>query len=237
MDTTIPTSTSEYTERPVQTYLQRVKILLFSPGRFFREEFPSFSLSDSLAFGLVSGWISAGLAFAVETLNSLLLVSLFESWVQKIFASEETFSLLGLSGSSFIWSAGFLMVFPFLALLRVLLGSVVVYLFARLLIDNDGEPVTFRTVLSLRACAFGGQWFSIVPIFGTPLAFIANTVLLTAGLRERFRVSNRRAAAVVLAPYFFLFLASMLFMMLMIFAFSQLPFGELFDLRATRFGP
>jgi hypothetical protein len=50
-------------------------------------------------------------------------------------------------------------------------------------------------------------------------------------------VSNRRAAAVVLAPYFLLFLAGMLFLMLMIFAFAQLPFGEIFDFRATRFGP
>lgn len=237
MDTIIPTTATITEQRPVHAYLQRLKVLLFSPGRFFREEFPSFSLSDSLAFGLVSGWISAGLAFMVETLNSLLLVSLFDSWVQKIFESEESFSVLGLSGSSFIWSAGFLMVFPFLALLRLLFGSVVVYLFAKLFIDEDAEPVTFRTVLALRACAFGGQWFSIVPIFGTPLAFVANQVLLIAGLRERFRVSGRRAAAVVLAPYFFLFLASMLFLMLMIFAVAQLPFGELFDLQATRFGP
>lgn len=237
MDTTIPTQATFTEQRPVRAYLQRVKILLFSPGRFFREEFPSFSLSDSLTFGLVSGWISAGLAFMVETLNSLLLVSLFDSWVQKIFESEESFSILGLSGSSFIWSAGFLMVFPFLALVRLLFSSMVVFTFAKLFIDEDSEPVAFRTIFSLRACAFGGQWFSIVPIFGTPLAFVANLVLLIAGLRERFRISNRRAAAVVLAPYFFLFLASMLFMMLMIFAFSQLPFEELFDLRATRFGP
>jgi len=237
MDTTIPTSTSSFTERPVHTYLQRVKTLLFSPGRFFREDFPSFSLSESLAFGLVSGWISACLAFAVETLNSLLLVSLFESWVQKIFESEESFSFLGLSGSSFIWSAGFLMLFPFLALARLLLSSVVIFLFARLFIDEDAEPVTFRTIFGLRACAFGGQWFSIVPIFGTPLAFIANMVLLISGLRERFRVSNQRATAVVLAPYVFLFLAGLLVTALMIFAFSQLPFDELLDLRATRFGP
>lgn len=238
MDTIIPTTVMlTEQQRPVQTYLRRVKILLFSPGRFFREEFPSFALSEALAFGLVSGWISACLAFAVETLNSLLLVSLFDNWVQKIFESEETFSVLGLSGSSFIWSAGFLMLFPFLALIRLILSSVVVYLFAKLLIDEDAEPVGFRTVLGLRACAFGGQWFSIVPIFGTPLAFIANLVLLISGLRERFRVSNRRAAAVVLAPYFFLFLAGMLFLMLMVFAFSQLPFEELLDLRATRFGP
>jgi hypothetical protein len=62
-------------------------------------------------------------------------------------------------------------------------------------------------------------------------------MLLISGLRERFRVSNQRAAAVVLAPYVFLFLAGLLMMALMIFAFSQLPFEELLDLRATRFGP
>lgn len=211
------------TERPVRAYLHRVKILLTSPGRFFREEFPSLSLSEALAFGLVSGWISAAISFALETLNSLLLVSLFDQWVQRLFASDEAFSFLGLSGSSFLWSAGFLLLAPFFFLVRLLLGSVVLYLFARLLIDDEANAVNFRSVLGLRACAFGGQWFGIVPFVGGLLAFIANLALLISGVRERFQVSGRRAAVVVLAPYFFLFLAAFLVTILFLLALSQLP--------------
>lgn len=230
MDTTLTITTP--TERPIRTYLGRVKSILLSPGRFFREDFPSFSLSDSLAFGLVSGWLAAGFAFALETLNSLLLVSLFERWVQKMFASEEGFSFLGLDGSSFIWSAGFLLVAPFFYLLRIFYGAAVLYVFARLFIDEEGEPVTYRSLAAIRACAFTGQWLAVVPIFGFFLAFVANVALLVAGIRERYRVSTRRAAVVVLAPYFLLAFAVFLLAVFFLLLLSQLPFQELMGLEA-----
>ena len=45
------------------------------------------------------------------------------------------------------------------------------------------------------------EWYSLIPVFGSLLAFLARVILAITGVRERFGVSTRRAAAVVLAPY------------------------------------
>ena len=80
--------------------------------------------------------------------------------------------------------------------------------------------------------------FSVVPFFGGLLAWLANLALVTAGLRERFRVSNRRAAAVVLAPYILLFFLGFLVLILAVFALTQLPFQDMIgDLRLGRLAP
>lgn len=238
MDTTIPTATTTI-ERPVRLYLERVNRALFSPARFYREDFPSFSTSEALAFGIVSAWLAAALAFALETLGSLFMSRLFESWVQRMMATETGFSFLGLTGVSFLWTAGLLLLGPFIFLIRIFFGSLMVYAFARLLIEDEPgapEAVTFSSAMRIQATAFCGQWYSVVPFFGPLLAFIAGTILLITGVRERYRVSGRRAAVVVLAPYFFLALGALLLTLLLVFAFFQLPFEELFRMPARPYG-
>ena len=94
------------------------------------------------------------------------------------------------------------------------------------------------TAAEQEAAAFAGQWYSVVPFFGGLLAWLANLALVTAGLRERFRVSNRRAAAVVLAPYILLFFLGFLVLILAVFALTQLPFQDMIgDLRLGRLAP
>jgi hypothetical protein len=237
MDTAITTTT--LTENPVRTYFSRVNRALLSPTRFFQDDYPALTLSEALTFGILSAWLASAIAFAFETLNSFVLSRLFERWVQRLFATEDGFSVLNMTGNSFLFTAGFLLLGPFFYLLRIILGASVVYSFSLLLVEKSdlaAEPVTFKGALKIQATAFAGHWFAVVPIFGSFVAFVANLVLLVTGIRERFRVSTRRASVIVLAPYFVLFLTLLLLSVVMAVAMMQFPFEELLNIDPEQLG-
>jgi hypothetical protein len=218
--------------RPVKLFLQRLGHLFFDPVRFFREDFPRLDGSAALAFGITNGWLAAICAFMVSTFNSFFIASLFERWVQRLLVSEEGFSFLGLNEKTFVWAAAALMLSPFFLLLRTFFGAIVVYAFTRLLVDDEqGGPdrVSFSAVMRLQAVALSGRWFRVIPVFGGILAFFVSLVLLVTGLRERFAISNRRAAAIVLAPYLFLFLLAVMAGIFFLLVASQLPLQDLLN--------
>jgi len=239
MSTTPDTDTPTEPAAPIRTYVANVNRILTAPSRFFQEVFPALSLSETLSFGIVSAWLASIFAFAFETMNSFLLSRLLERWAQRIFASEEGFSFLSLSSNSFLFTAGILVLGPFFFLLRIFFGSIMLYSFSVLLVDDGDtapEPVTFKGAMRIQAAAFASHWFSVVPIFGSVIAFIANLVLLVTGVRERFRVSTRRATVIVLAPYLFMILAAMLMTALLAVAMLQFPFQELFTFDPRELG-
>lgn len=207
----------------------RVLRVLFEPARFFRHDLPSYSLSEALAFGIGNAWLASAFAFFFQTINTLILTSILDRWMQRLVASEEGFLVWGLSPNSFLWASGLLLLAPFLLVLRSLFASVGLYLFSRLLIeDRPGapEPVTFRGAYRIQAVSLLGQWFSVVPVFGSLLSLLVSLILVVTGVRERFQVSTRRAAAVVLAPYALLALLALLVLLLMLVLLAQVSLEE-----------
>jgi hypothetical protein len=239
METIIPMeNTPDTPTKSISRYFSLIGKVLLSPSHFFRENHSGFSLSDAITFGLVSSWVASCIAFAMHTMNSLFLTKVFERWVQRIMASEEGFSLLSMNSENFLWSAGVLVLDPFMVLLRIFFGTISLYLFTRLLIEDDPlarEPVTFKGLMKIQAIAFTSQWFLVVPIFGGLLAYVAHLILMVVGIRERYNVSTRRALATVMAPYVLLFVAAVLFLIILGFAVASLPFEELFDFNQKPF--
>lgn len=238
MDTTITVETGTPTS-PLRAFFSTLGHALLHPTRFFREDLPRFNTSEALAFGIGNAWVASAVAFFFQTFNTLVLTQIFEKWVQRLLASEDAFRLLEYSGKSFVWDAGALVLAPFIFLLQAVMGTSVLYLFARLFVEDDPaapESVTFSSCLRIKASSYVGQWYSIVPFFGPALAFVVGLVLLITGVRERFQVSTRRAAVVVLAPYILIFLAFLAISALVLLALSQFPLQELLDLDALRLG-
>jgi hypothetical protein len=230
-DTIIPLESTK--KGPIRVFFERTSRVLLDPARFYREDFPRLSVAESLTFGLSSAWIASLLSFFWSTMNSFFLVRVFERWVQRMLATEETFSLVGTSGDSFLWTAGALLLAPFLLLMRTFLSSIMLFVFARLLVSEEQrgpEEVNYNTALKIQAVSLNAHWFSIVPFFGGILALIVGLILTVTGVRERFGASTRRAVAVVFAPYALLFLAVLLLFCLVALAMFQLPLHEMFDL-------
>lgn len=218
--------------RPVSTFLRRTKRLFFDPTGFFREEFPRLEGSSAVVFGLTNAWLSNLASFFVQTLNAILLSSLFDKWIQRIVAAEEGFSTFGLNGKGFVWGAGLVLLTPFLLLLRAFFASSMLYFFTRLLVQDDApgaEPVSFGSLFRIQSVAFASRWLRVVPVFGGLIAFSVNLILLTVGIRERYAISNRRASAIVLAPYVLLFLLVILLVVIFGLVLSQLPTEELLN--------
>jgi hypothetical protein len=219
--------------------LRKVGRALLEPTRFFRADFPASDTPSLLAFGIANAWAASAVAFFVQTINSLLLSQLLERWMQRMLASEDGFAVWGLSGKSFLVTSALTLLGPFLYLLRAVLGGFGLYLFARLLIEDRAgapEPVTVTGAIRIRAAALTSEWYSLVPVFGGVLAFLASLVLTITGVRERFGVSTRRASAVVLAPYLLALFALVLFGALLLLTLSQIPYGDLLDLNPRDFG-
>ncbi|HEY8279943.1 MAG TPA: hypothetical protein VIH99_09980 [Bdellovibrionota bacterium] len=229
MDTVVNLSPSDGSLRET---LRKCLRVLVEPGRFFRNDLPAMSVNDSLAFGIGNAWAAAVISFFIQTINSFLLAQLLERWMQRLVASEDGFSVWTLSAKSFLYASGMLLLAPFLLLLRSVISAAGLYLFARLLIEDrpeSPEPVTYNGALRIQGSVLCGQWFSVVPIFGGVLAFLVSLILSVTGVRERFGVSNRRALAVVLAPYILLGLAMLLFFAVFALALSQISLQELLD--------
>ncbi len=223
MDTIILTATN-----PISEYGSRVKRALFSPTQFFRQE--RLSLNEAVVFGLLSAWLSAVVAFALSTMNSLVLTQLFERWVQRLISSESSFAFLGMSGESFLYTAGFVILAPFFFLLRILFGSVILFICTRLFLDPaKNSIVSFQEVMRLEATSFVSQWYVVVPIFGTLIAYVVQMILLVAGLRESFQISGQRAWVIVLAPYVFLLILGFIFLFVA-FAFFHVFLQDFFNL-------
>lgn len=234
MDTVIELSPPNTNEAwSIRSLLSRSFRPLLEPTRFFRTEFPQMSFTEALTFGISNAWVAAVLAFFVQTFNSLVLSQLLDRWMQRLVASEEGFAVWGLSAKSFLVTAGLLLLAPFFLLLRTYVQGGLLYLFSRLLIEDHSsapERVTYQGTVKIQAATLVARWFMLVPIFGWIISFIAGLVLSVAGVRERFGVSNRRAMAVVLAPYILLCIAIFFLVLIAIFAFSQLPLEELLDI-------
>lgn len=224
---TLDTPTEEGGIRALLRLCQRV---LFEPGRFFRQDLPRLSLSQALAFGIGNAWAAAGIAFFVQTFNTLLMSRFLDRWMQRLMASEDGFAFWGLSATQFLYSSGALLLGPFLFLVRVFFASALLYGFARLLIEERPgapEPVTFRGAMRIEAASLAGQWFAVVPFFGGLLAFLVSTVLVVTGVRERFGVSTRRAVLVVFAPWVLFLFGAMLLVMALLIGLTQIPYEEL----------
>jgi hypothetical protein len=226
------------TEPTIGGFFRRTARLFADPARFYRDDFPRMTGTTAVAFGVTNAWLGSTLAFFVHTLNSLFLLHLFDRWAQRLLLADDA-GIWGLNGNAFLWSAGTVILSPFFFSLGILLSSVMVFLFANSLVaDKNSGPdsLTFGNVLRIQGIAYAGRWFRLVPVFGGLLSFIATLILLVTGMRERFAISNRRAVAIVLAPYVLFFFAALAILGIMVFVFSQLPLQELFDSGPRDFG-
>lgn len=217
-------------KNPIRVFLDRSGKILFEPSKFFREDLSQMGLNETATFGLVSAWLATLVSFLWETVNALVLAGIFEKWVQRLLSSDESFSLLSSSGESFLWSAGLLLLLPFMLLARIVFTSFAMLIFAKLLISEDTnalDEVNYKNVLRIQAASLSSKWFLVVPFFGGLLSYIAYLIFAVTGIRERFGVSTRRAASVVLAPYLVVCLMLLVFILLGIYAVSQLPFEEM----------
>lgn len=234
MDTIIPlTPTDTPTKGPIREFFSRTKRVFFDPAKFFQLDLSRMNFSEALTFGLLHSWLASILSFFFDTMNSFLITRFFERWVQRLLASEDGIAFMDMTSKSFLWTAGLLLLHPFLVLLRVLFGSMAIYVFAKLLIEEEeeGRPeLSYSAVAKIQAVCFTSQWLSIVPLFGTVLAFLVHLILLVTGIREQFRVSTRRAVAVVFAPYVILLVLALFTFLVFLVALFQFPFHEFLDM-------
>lgn len=239
MDTIIDLNGANGESPNLRSLARRSLRVLLEPARFFRVDFTRMPGSSLLAFGVGNAWAASAVAFCVQTFNSLLVARLLDRWMQRLIPSEDGFTVFGASASQFLYSAGSILLGPFLYLLQVGLGGFAIFVFSRLLIDDRAEapePVTFGTSARIRATALVAEWYTLVPVFGGVLAFFATLVLTITGVRERYGVSTRRAVAVVLAPYVLMLVMASLLAALFVLALSQMPAQDLLDLDLQQFG-
>ncbi len=238
METILPLQ-NPASEGPLRGLVKRSARVLFSPVRFFRYDLPAMDTATALTFGVGNAWAASIAAFFIQTLNTLLVAQLLDRWMQRLLSDEDGFSVWSLSPRSFLWTSGLTLLGPFLYLIQITVGGFGLYLFARLLVEERAdapEQVTYEACLRIQSAALVSEWYSLVPVFGGLLSFIAGLVLLVTGVRERFGVSTRRACAVVFAPFVMLVFVIVVFLVLAALMATQIPFADLLDLDTSQAG-
>ena len=137
MDTIIDLNRTNTDGNVLRTQIRRIWGVLTQPSFFFRQDFPTLGTSSLLTFGIANAWAASALSFFVQTMNSLLLSQLLDRWMRGLIPAEQAFSVWELSGKSFLYTAGALLLAPFLFLFQTFIFGSWLYFFSRLLIDPN----------------------------------------------------------------------------------------------------
>ena len=117
---------------PIRDFFDTCAKVLFSPTKFFREQFLQMETGELITLGLLSGWIATFIALFWSAMNDIVLQSLLQNWMRSFMATEEGYSLFSYSGNDFLYDVGFTLLFPFWALVRILFSSAMLWVFCRL---------------------------------------------------------------------------------------------------------
>jgi hypothetical protein len=202
---------------PVRTFLNDLILLLTEPVRFFKDRFPSYSLSRALVFGILVNWVAAGFEWITRLVkNESLLDGILRVkrqletlpfwnqlpdtlWNQRAEPSAIPAWLAELSGIALS---------PFQSVFNFTISGMSLFVGAWLLIRrrNQGEdpvaiPVFVRIVAFSSAPRLIASWLGFLPVgIGGFIGWIYSAALLLLGLKVRFRISGLRALVLVLLP-------------------------------------
>jgi hypothetical protein len=203
--TEIPTDTQlpqapqmEGADNVIRWYLDTLKRTLLHPVTYFRQLPALGGYGAPLTFALVSHWIgvagrSAWLSASGDHLTKLLMGSF--RWGGGAFPA---------SPFGMMWSLGSVIVDPFLTLISIFFSSVFVYLGARLLVpaERPAEAPVVNFESAVRIVSFGSaaSILQVVPFVGPLITVIWVGITTFLAAREVYRISNTRAAFVILFP-------------------------------------
>ena len=202
---------------PVRSFLNDLILLLTEPVGFFRDRFPTYSLSRALVFGIVVNWVAAGFEWLTRLVkNESLLDGVLRIkrqletlpfwnqlpdtlWNQHAEPSVIPAWLAELSGIALS---------PFQSVLNFTISGISLFVGAWLLIRrrNQGEdpvelPVFVRIVAFSSAPRLIASWLGFLPVgIGGFIGWVYSAALLILGLKVRFRISGLRALVLVLLP-------------------------------------
>ncbi len=203
-------------------YFRDLVLVLTEPRRFFEERYPQLSLSQALAFGVLSNWIAAVLMWLTRVVKHESLLDAF----LKIRGRLETLpvwkdipdsiwrqggeSLGPVAPSPTIMELLGIAVSPFQSLFQFWMGGLVLMLGALFLMpgrSTDGqEPASSSQMIRLTAISVAPNLVAAVLGFlpsgiGTLIGGIYTFWILLTGLETRYRISRTRAAGVILFPW------------------------------------
>lgn len=209
-----------------QRYFRLCKSVLLEPTDFFRNKYPKLDVEEALTFGLVTLWLSAFVSFIWDAMNQVFMAHFLESWMQEVLIQDESTSFFDYDGKSFLFSAGSLLLNPFLSLIGLGISAFFLFVLGKVFItDRRAEDVNMRSVLKVLAVASTGAWFGVVPFFGGILSYLVVSLLTVIGMRESFHISTRRSAVIVFLPQALL----ALFIMIALLFFAVLIFSIPWD--------
>lgn len=212
------------TESSFQEYFTYLKSVFFNPSWIFHRALLQ-PTAQVLTYGIISAWLSHFLGFVFETVNSLFFNKFLEGFILEVIDPS---LFTGLDKDTFLWAAGSVVLAPFLILLRLFSGAALLYIFSNLLVEKkDASRGTFGRFLKIQGVALHTTWLQLIPFFGSPIAFVANIILLVTGLKAELQISGRRATLVVLAPFLFFIFAIFCLVVFGVIMLTQLPLDQI----------
>ncbi len=175
----------------VGALIETVKLTATAPGDAFRRLRADGDYFGPLFYGLILSWI--GIFF--NQLWSLLLNSAMSSMMGD-------FGAAGLvAGFSLFYMIGWLVVWPFLYAILLLISAGIFHLCLMLLGGVSDSPTGFEG--TFKVAAFSAVVFLclIVPVVGGLIALVWMIILLTLGFTEAHRTSQGKALGGALLPF------------------------------------
>lgn len=200
-------------ESVVRAYFAYCRHLLLDPRDFFRREFAQWTFTEALAFGLASAWLATLVVFFMESITGLAAQQFFRNWFEHLLLGEGGLERADLA-KQFLGQSAWVIASPFVHLWYILALGWMLYLFSRLLVPNT-SGTSYRSMMKILGFSAVGLWFSVIPIFGSLIAYIVTISLTVAGVAEVYSISTRRSVLVVVFP-------QLLFAMLIVLLFSIL---------------
>lgn len=198
----------------VRSYFRVLWRILRAPRSYFESWSTQGSpdVPSALSFALVTHWLGAGLAYLWQilfgtvwgdTLSQLLDIA---GDVAEIDHPGRGSELVAMRDRvlSWFWSAGPVIVDPFLTAIQLCVTALFVYMGARLLVSpgKRGAPKEINYATALKVVCFGSApaVLAVIPFAGPALAFIGVTWVTIIGARSIYHVSTARGTVIALFP-------------------------------------
>lgn len=203
-----------FDQNPVAKYFAILKAVLFNPTAFFKAEAASIvsakSLAVPLVFAMVSDWIASLVNFIWSTLFGMAFDKKIVEWMSVQNQSGDggdassfiqNVAVYKSKAMEFLYGAGSVILAPFTALLKILVGAMIVHVAVKLFVrERPDRPHSWRATTAILAYATGPAVLSLIPGFGMLAAYILSFTVAVIGVREVYKTGSMRATVAVSFP-------------------------------------
>lgn len=185
----------DWKQSPFRSYINTVKAIVQSPIEYFRTVKPFEDVFAMLLFVYLSNLVAAFIGYTYQIILGLTLGGFLTQFMPSDFPTEQ-FMVTSIASLPGMFCG--LLIFPFFAIIGMLIGAGIAHLCMMLI---GGSEKGFGSTLVVYVLGASMGLWAIIPFFGNIIGAVYGLILLFGGMAKSHEVSGGRTAIAILLPF------------------------------------